>query len=143
MNPFLYNENDSTTATAVTELPLLTEYGWDFKHDKFLNTESGQHVIVEKNEALKVWIYKTLKTERFRYVAYHESYGIELEKYIGQTNIPNVANAIKKDIKEALSVNPYIKSIDKIEVTKQSGDIVELTIHLTSIYSNFSIKVVI
>ena len=143
MNPFLYNENDSTTATAVTELPLLTEYGWDFKHDKFLKTESGQHVIVEKNEALKVWIYKTLKTERFRYVAYHESYGIELEKYIGQTNIPNVANAIKKDIKEALSVNPYIKSIDKIEVTKQAGDVVELTIHLTSIYSNFSIKVVI
>lgn len=103
----------------------------------------GQHIIVQENEALKVWIYKTLKTERFRYVAYHDSYGIELEKYIGQANIPGTAEMIKKDIIEGLQVNPYIVSIDKLDITKQEDDIVEITIYLTSIYSKFALKVVI
>lgn len=140
-NPFL--TSDSSSAVTSTALPLLKEYAWDFTHDKFRKNADGQHIIVQENEALKVWIYKTLKTERFRYIAYHDSYGIELEKYIGQTNIPGTAEMIKKDIIEGLQINPYIKSIDKLEITKQKGDLVEITIHLTSVYSPLALKVVI
>ena len=50
---------------------------------------------------------------------------------------------IKKDIIEGLKVNPYIVSIDKLDITKQEDDIVEITIYLTSIYSPFALKVVI
>lgn len=140
-NPFL--NSDNTTLTTSDTLPLLKEYAWDFTHDVFRKNADGKHIIVQENEALKVWIYKTLKTERFRYVAYHDSYGIELEKYIGQANIPGTAEMIKKDIIEGLKVNPYIVSIDKLDITKQEDDVVEITIYLTSIYSPFALKVVI
>jgi hypothetical protein len=140
-NPFITSTLDSTTSSA-DQLPLLKEYAWDFEKDIFLKNADGQHVIVTENEALKVWIYKTLKTERFRYVAYHDSYGIELEKYIGNSNIKNVGEMIKADIREGLLVNPYIVSIDNMTITKQEKDIIEITIYLTSIYSKATYKVV-
>lgn len=140
-NPFITSTLDSTTSSA-DQLPLLKEYAWDFKKDIFLKNADGQHVIVTENEALKVWIYKTLKTERFRYVAYHDSYGIELEKYIGNSNIKNVGEMIKADIREGLLVNPYIVSIDNMTITRQEKDIIEITIYLTSIYSKATYKVV-
>ena len=140
-NPFL--NSDNTALTTSDTLPLLKEYAWDFTNDRFLKNADGQHIIVTETEALKVWIYKTLKTERFRYVAYHDSYGIELEKYIGQNNIKNVGEMIKADIKEGLLVNPYIVSIDNMTITKQEDDIIEITITLTSIYKKTTYKVVI
>ena len=140
-NPFLTSDSDIITTS--NTLPLLKEYAWDFTNDRFLKNADGQHIIVTENEALKVWIYKTLKTERFRYVAYHDSYGIELEKYIGQNNIKNVGEMIKADIKEGLLVNPYIVSIDNMTITKQEDDIIEITITLTSIYKKTTYKVVI
>lgn len=140
-NPFITSTLDSNTSSA-DQLPLLKEYAWDFEKDIFLKNADGQHVIVTENEALKVWIYKTLKTERFRYVAYHDSYGIELEKYIGNSNIKNVGEMIKTDIREGLLVNPYIVSIDNMTITRQEKDIIEITIYLTSIYSKATYKVV-
>lgn len=140
-NPFINSTADTVVST--NKLPYLTEYAWDFENDRFLKNADGQHIIVTENEALKVWIYKTLKTERFRYVAYHDSYGIELEKYIGQNNIKNVGEMIKADIKEGLLVNPYIVSIDNMTITKQEDDIIEITITLTSIYKKTTYKVVI
>lgn len=140
-NPFITSTLDSNTSSA-DQLPLLKEYAWNFEKDIFLKNADGQHVIVTENEALKVWIYKTLKTERFRYVAYHDSYGIELEKYIGNSNIKNVGEMIKADIREGLLVNPYIVSIDNMTITRQEKDIIEITIYLTSIYSKATYKVV-
>lgn len=140
-NPFINSTADTVVST--NKLPYLTEYAWDFVNDRFLKNADGQHIIVTENEALKVWIYKTLKTERFRYIAYHDSYGIELEKYIGQNNIKNVGEMIKADIKEGLLVNPYIVSIDNMTITKQEDDIIEITITLTSIYKKTTYKVVI
>lgn len=141
-NPFITSTRNDTTIVS-SELPLFIEYAWDFENDRFIKDINGQHVIVTANEALKVWIYKTLKTERWRYVAYHSAYGIELEKYIGQPNVKATANAMKSDIVEGLLVNPYIISIYKIETTKQENDLVELTISLTSVYSNFTATFVI
>lgn len=139
-NPFINSTAETTVST--NKLPYLIEYAWDFENDRFLKNADGQHVIVTENEALKVWIYKTLKTERFRYVAYHDSYGIELEKYIGQNNIKNVGEMIKADIREGLLVNPYIVSIDSMTITQQEKDVIEITIALTSIYKSSTFKVV-
>ena len=52
------------TNIAVTEedLPLYQEYAWNFDIDKFIYDNAGNHVLVEGNEAIKVWIYKALKT---------------------------------------------------------------------------------
>lgn len=139
-NPFITSTADTAIVNISAELPLYTEYAWDFENDRFLIDANRQHIIVVGNEALKVWIYKALKVERWRYVAYHSAYGVELEKYIGKSNIKPVANLMKQDIIDCLMVNPYILSIDSIEITKQEDDIVQLTISLTTIYSAFTVS---
>lgn len=144
MNPFVLGK--STAQDTTQDLPVLQEYGWDFLHDTFRLTPEGQHIIVTENEALKVWIYKALKTERYRYEAYKhgvynasDNYGVELEQFIGKsTNNEQSATVIKRYIEEGLSVNPYIKKINSIDVSERKGDKLVLTVNLTSVYGNFS-----
>lgn len=57
------------------------EYGYDFDKQCFRYDEKGQNLMVTENEALKVWIYKAILTERYRYLAYDDSYGITIEPY--------------------------------------------------------------
>ena len=57
--PFVGSVSETASTGAETEdLPLLTEYAWDFNTDKFLYDGDGHHIIVTGKEALKVWIYK-------------------------------------------------------------------------------------
>ena len=130
-NPFV--SGSATVGTEENSLPTFTEYAWDFENDRFLY-ESGQHKIVTENEALKVWIYKTLKTERWRYLAYDNAYGLELERFIGAyTNNAGNAVEIEQYISEALLINPYIKSVDDIQYSIE-GDALAYKISLTTIY---------
>ena len=39
------------------ELPIFKEFAWDFDKDEKV-IENGDFKIVERNEAIKVWIYK-------------------------------------------------------------------------------------
>ena len=118
-NPFVALSAADTSAAA-DELPLLKEWAWDFEHDVFLYDDTGRHITVAGNEALKVWIYKALKTERYRYESYRHGiydascdYGAELERYIGKH---------------------YIQSVNRIEITEREKDRLTLTVYLTSIY---------
>ncbi|WP_196591303.1 DUF2634 domain-containing protein [Pectinatus frisingensis] len=138
-NPFVAGTSDSATTTDNSKLPTYTEYAWDFANDRFMYN-MGQHKIVTENEALKVWIYKTLKTERWRYLAYDNAYGIELEKFIGtHTNNSDSAGEIEQYIKEALLINPYIKSIDKIQAGINNDEL-SYDIYLTTIYGALNVK---
>lgn len=121
-----------------TELETFREYAWDFEHDTFI-TEDGKPKVVTENEALKVWIYKTLKTERWRYRAYDNAYGVELEQFFGATpNTADTAMEVKRYISEALLINPYIKSIDKMTFDNDK-DVLEFTITLTTIYGEMEV----
>lgn len=130
-NPFVSGNTDEQNTSS--DLPIFQEYAWDFEKDCFL-FENGRHKIVTENEALKVWIYKTLKTERFRYRAYDSSYGIEIEQFVGRrpNDSPSAAE-VQRYINEALLVNPYIVSIDDIEFINEN-DVLQLDISLTTIY---------
>ena len=87
---------------------------------------------------MKVWIYKTLKTERWRYRVYDNAYGIELEQFIGAyTNNSDNAAEVERYISEALLVNPYIKSIDDVQATID-GDSLSYTITLTTVYGSLT-----
>ena len=93
-----------------------------------------------ENEALKVWIYKTLKTERWRYRAYDNDYGIELEQFIGaHTNTAATSIEMKRYIKEALDINPYILRINKIDFTNDR-DVAGFTIDLTTVYGEMEVS---
>lgn len=113
---------DTTVETTVTEsLPLYTEVAWDFDNNIPI-VEKGDFKIVTGNEALKTWIYKTMKTERFRYLIYSWDYGSELDDLIGQNYTPNLTKAEAiRCIKEALLINPYILNISNVEVSFDKG----------------------
>ena len=142
MNPFIKME--SQTSNMDDLLPPLKEYAWDFVHNKFRYRTDGIIQIVEENEALKIWIYKALKTERYRYEAYlhgvynlDSNYGIELEKYIGvYPNNSRTATIIEQRIRECLSINPYIKNINYIRIDDMRKDNLIISLGVTSIYGN-------
>lgn len=132
-----------TSEDADDDLPTFREYAWDFNKDHFLYDGSGNHILLKENEALKVWIYKALKTERFAYLAYSWQYGIELEPFIGKVmGVQERYSELKRVITECLMVNPYIKSIDSFEISEQKrARFVGLTINLTTVYGEVSVDV--
>ena len=56
--------NSIQAANRNESLPLFVEYGYDFDKQCFRYDEKGQNLMVTENEALKVWIYKAILTER-------------------------------------------------------------------------------
>lgn len=130
-----------TANTYTSDLPTPKEYAWDFENDCFLYDADGSHKIVEGDEAIKIWIYKALSTERFRYLAYSWQYGIELRPFIGKVmSVQQRYSEIKRVIVECLMVNPYIKRIDTIDI-QHEGDTVDISITLTTIYGEVSVDV--
>ena len=130
-----------TANTYTSDLPTPKEYAWDFENDCFLYDADGRHKIVEGDEAIRIWIYKALSTERFRYLAYSWQYGIELRPFIGKVmSVQQRYSEIKRVIVECLMVNPYIKSIDTIDI-QHEGDTVDISITLTTIYGEVSVDV--
>ena len=140
--PFVGSVSETaSTGTEEENLPLLTEYAWDFNVDKFLYDGDGHHIVVTGQEALKVWIYKALKTERYVHEAYSWSYGIELKPFIGKVmGVKERYSELRRVIVECLMVNPYIKSIDGVKFS-QDGPSVTCNITLTSIYGEVSMDV--
>ena len=134
--------NSIQAANQHEPLPLFVEYGYDFDKQCFRYDEKGQNLIVTENGALKVWIYKAILTERYRYLAYDDSYGITIEPYQGRApNSQYTADRICQNIREGLMVNPYIARINHIEVEKRERDDLAITVDVNSIYSDESLTV--
>lgn len=129
------------TNTYETDLPEPVELDWDFETQDFVYDAQGNHVLVTGDEAIKVWIYKALNTERFRYLAYSWQYGLEVRPFIGKVmGVQERYSELKRIIIECLMVNPYIKSIDSIEMTPD-GDKLTVDITLTTIYGEVEVNV--
>ena len=90
------------------DLPLFKEISIDFNTGEPI-LKNKEFIILEGAEALKVWIWKTLKTERNKYLIYSDSYGNDLVENIGQIYDKITKDALMiNEIKECLLVNPYI-----------------------------------
>ena len=123
------------------ELPLFIEYDWDFEHNTFKHDGLGNRIKVTADDALKVWVYKSLMTERNQYLAYSNRYGIELKPFIGKVmSVGERYSEFQRVIIECLMVNPYIKSVDSVEF-EETHDKVECHITLTTIYGGLNINV--
>ena len=105
---------EMSQAAQITEIP--REYG--------INFETGQLTgkIVEGIEAIKVWIWAALRSERFRFPIYSWDYGVSVEQYIGRVVSDEYLQADCADeITEAMLVNPYITDIEDFTAVKE-GD---------------------
>lgn len=104
------------------ELPLFKEYAIDF--DTLEPLKNGDRLVeLTGNEALKVWIFKALKTKRNFYEIHSDSYGNDLDVHIGTVYQESIKNAlIISEIKDCLLVNPYILDCYNFKLDYNSDD---------------------
>lgn len=135
--PFL----NTTRPASIENLPTFKEYAWDFDNNCFLYDGNGNMILLEENEAIKVWIIKALRTDRFAYLAYTWRYGFEGKKFIGKVlGVKERRSELRRGMIECLMINPYIRSIDKIEfIETNSGKNLELDIELTTVYGKVTL----
>lgn len=135
---------DSTRISTETndELPMLKEYAYDFEENELLLDADGRTYMVEGNEALRIWIFKALSTERAHYTAYSFAFGSELQdQVIGHSmNVEIVKLEIERFIIEALMVNPYIRRLDNFAFKNNSTGMT-VSFDCTSIYGSATILV--
>ncbi|WP_278572159.1 DUF2634 domain-containing protein [Fusobacterium ulcerans] len=109
------------TETQESELPLFKEMAIDFETGEPI-IKNDEIVILEGTEALKVWIWKVLETERYKYKAYTENYGNELKEQLGTIYDKTIKDAIlENEIRECLGVNPYITSLHSFKIETPEG----------------------
>lgn len=138
--PFLNSNIDRPQTT--NELKLFEEIAWDFNNNTPLIVD-GEFKKVQKNDALKVWIYKALKTERYKYTIYSWNYGNELERLIGTNNYPEmIKSQMIRYISEAILTNPYINSISNITVSPDS-DKINANFEVKTIYGNMEVNAIV
>lgn len=117
---FLQELSDTKTIkeddSQVVKMP--KEYG--------INFQTGQLTgkIVEGLEAIKVWIWLCMHTERFRHAIYSADYGTSLEQYIGHMLSEEYINTdCESEISDALLISEYIESIEDFEAVRNSDSL--------------------
>ena len=130
------------TKTEVEEMPVFKEYAIDFKTGEYIKDDNDIKLL-EKNEALKVWIFKALKTERFRYTDVHsDNYGSELETNIGTIYQKSVKDALMiNQIRDTLLVNPYILECYNFDISNENEYVPQITFNVKTIYGDLDMEV--
>ena len=139
--PFMDIEDvESNIEVSNNELPMYYEVGWDYINDKPL-IENNEFVIVEGNNAIKVWIYKAIKTVRYQHSIYSWDYGCEISSLIGQKYTKGLTKSeAERYIKEAILINPYITDVKIIDINF-SEDILSVSIQVDTIYGEVNVNV--
>ena len=129
--------------TEVEEMPIFKEYAIDFKTGEYIKDENNDIKVLEKNEALKVWIFKALKTERFRYTDVHsDNYGSELETNIGTIYQKSVKDALMiNQIRDTLLVNPYILECYNFDISNENEYVPQITFNVKTVYGKLEMEV--
>lgn len=117
MNIFPIIDPEAAAENDIQALPLYRETAWDFERDVPVFRD-GAPVEVTGKEALKVWIWRALRTPRFKYEIYTWGYGSEFESLLGQTYSDSIKSAeAPRYLRECLLVNPYINDVKDISIT--------------------------
>lgn len=119
---------EAEETAAVLSVP--KEYGMNFSTGQL----TGK--IVEGIEAIKVWVWNCLHTERYRHAIYSWQYGSEYEQYIGQTvSDEYLQSDCQTETEDALMVNPYITGIDDFEAS-MDGDKLSISFKLETSFGD-------
>ena len=104
-NEVVINESTTPTYTGKTFL-------YDFKKGDFIY-KNGSPVEVDGIKALKIWIEKVIRTERFKFNIYEDvEYGIRIEDLIGSSLPKGFSESeMKRELTESILTNPYIEEL--------------------------------
>lgn len=121
---FIPNTLTETTELQTTvELPVFRELAFDFETGQ-LKTKGGHYYYVEKNEAIKIWCWKTLFSPRYVHLAYSVNYGNEIHTLIGRYLEKQILySELRRMIEEALLCNPYITSLTDFDITQEGSKV--------------------
>ncbi|TCO78015.1 DUF2634 domain-containing protein [Marinisporobacter balticus] len=101
---------------------------FDFEKGEFV-IKDGRLVETIGKDALKIWIEKVLRTEKYRYKVYERKdkneYGVIIEDLIIGNNFPKtfVEAELRREITQALTKHPMIRSISQWEIKRKLPDI--------------------
>lgn len=139
MSLFPLIEAPNTALAASGTLPLAREVAWDFLQDQPI-WHSGRPVYVTGADAVLVWTWNCIHTERFAHDVFTSDYGQDLAKLIGQPYGDEIrqSEAIRK-LREALLINPYITAVDQISASFE-GSWLHISFSLTTIYGEVSVR---
>lgn len=116
------------------------EYAYDFENNELL-TRNGEHYYVYGNEAMKIWIYKCMLTDRFRYSAYTDRFGTEVYTLIGEVISTKLKEAeVKRYITEAIMVHPFMVSINKM-ILKSVKAGLYVDVYYTTVFTDQIVRV--
>lgn len=122
--------------TAPLTIPTLNkEYDFDFATCELTGKT------LEGREALKVWIYKTLQTKRYRYPIYSWDYGQDLEGIIGKGYEKGlIVSEVERRIKDCLLINEKIISCVNFNI-QLINDQLNVDFKVNTIYGEVNINV--
>ena len=122
-----------------TELPLAREVRWDFSKDEPV-WHGGNPAEVTGAEAVLVWAWNTINTSRYLHDVFTHNYGQDLQSLIGEPYGDDIrqSEAIRC-IREALEINPYIKTVHQISV-RFEGSTLHLSFKAKTIYGEVTLN---
>lgn len=127
-----------------TPLPLFTEWAVDWDAGCFA-LRNGSPYTVTGRDALKIWVHRAVHPEsrRFLHSAYSADYGNQLLELMGTGEDRGILeNRMRREIREALAVSPYIRSVDAFSFSRKGSRVtVSFTVH--SVYEDFDEEVMV
>ncbi len=135
--PTLTLNSNSSMDDTETSTTNKKSFLFDFDMGDF-SIADGKIQVVEEIEALKVWIQKILKTEKFKFKIYdtgeEEQYGILILEFINN-DYPQafLYSEIQREITEALIKNPEIIDINNFNFAKDKRTL-NVSFDVISIY---------
>lgn len=108
----------------LVELPLAREYAWNFKKEDF-KYKNGKFYIVEGKEAVKVWLWKLLKTRRYKEIIFSWDYGNQSHELIGRGYTKQLIDSeVERYVREAIEYNlaEYVTEINDFLVDFKSSE---------------------
>lgn len=124
--------------TTSNDLPVYTDWAFDFENN-CLALKGGRQYKVEKQEALKIWIWKALNTPRLTYPVYSKNFGQDFGKF-SENNLPALNERLTRCIKETLLANVYITGVEGFDI-QHDHDRVDISFVVNTIYGNVESEV--
>lgn len=115
-------ENETTDTSNISK-----SFLFDFKKGDFV-LQDGKLIVVENIEALKIWIEKILRTEKFKFKIYEnaenreDEYGVTIRDLITGYDYPIefVKSEIEREITDALLKHPMIENLSEWDIEKEN-----------------------
>ena len=111
-------------------LPLCREIAWDFENNAPIFRD-GKPMECTGLEAVKVWIWKALHTDRYRYEAYTWDYGNELETLIGSD--------FSDELKQSEAIRYVKEALEQVKVSFEDSTFT-ISVKVQTIYGEVELS---